>query len=414
MIKETVSLGVKKLSLSVTNNQISAVLRSNTTKSGIRLYDNDCLGIAGAIGAYDDNELTKRAKHMLNFKLPYACLPERDKQMSLDLSDILTATEDEFVDMAKRVLAALSEKFPKFAFSHKIALHETRDSIVNEQGLDLVQKDRYATFSLMYKHKDSKNLMDGGGYYIARKLCFDTIFEEMSRDCAAYDEKIDFSEQGEMIPVVTTSGYTFLMKFLMDLGADAYANNASLFSGKMGQKLFNDEFNLINNMCAKSGYERFFDGEGITFPNNSFNFIENGVLKSPRTTKRTAKQYNLPISGSADLGYDSAPGAGWQMEAARGAKTLKELLGGRKAILAQMAGGGDFTPQGEYASPIQAAYMFDGEKLLGRLPQLSMSSHVNDMFGKDFIGVSSDGAYDDSPQSYMVINMNVKKIDGWL
>jgi len=414
MIKETVSLSSKKLSLSITNNKISAVLRSNTTKSGIRLYDNDCIGIAGAIGAYDDNELTKRAKHMLNFKLPYPCAPERDKQMSLNLSDILTATEDEFVDMAKRVLEALSEKFPNFAFNHKIALHETRDSMVNEQGLDLVQKDRYATFSLIYKHKDSKSLMDGGGYYIARKLCFDTIFEQMSEACATYDEKIDFSEQDEMIPVVVADNYTFGMKFLTDLGADAYANNASLFSGKIGQKLFNEEFSLINNMNAKMTYERFFDGEGITFPNDTYYFIENGVLKSPRTTKRTAKQYDLPLSGSANLGYDSAPGAGWQMEATRGTKSIKELLAGRKAILALMASGGDFTPQGEYASPIQTAYMFDGEKLLGRLPQLSMSSHVNDMFGKDFIGVAKEGAYADAPNAFMAINMNVKKIDGWL
>jgi len=414
MIKETVSLNNKRLSLTVTNNKISAVLRSNTTKSGIRLYDNDCLGIASAIGAYDDNELTNRAKHMLNFKLPYPCAPERDKQMSLTLSDILTATEDEFVDMAERVLAVLSEKFPKFAYTGRFGLFETCDSLVNDQGLSLVQKDRMTQFSLRYKHKDSKNLMDGGGLFLARKLCFDTILEQMTDTCAAYDEKVDFSEQGEMIPVVTTSHWSYLIKFMKDLDADTFANNASMFSGKTGQKLFGDDFNLINNMCAKSTFGRFFDGEGITHPNNTYHYIENGVLKSPLTTKRTAKQYDLPISGSAGLTYDSAPDTSWQMAAARGGKTLKELLAGRKAILAISAGGGDYTPQGEFASPIQTAYMFDGEKLLGRLPQLSMSSHINDMFGKDFIGVSKDGPFEGSHESYMVLNMNVKKIDGWM
>ena len=58
--------------------------------------------------------------------------------------------------------------------------------------------------------------------------------------------------------------------------------------------------------------------------------------------------------------------------------------------------------------------MYDGENFLGRLPQLSMTSHVNDMFGKNFVGASTNGDYPGSPYNFMVVDMNVKKIDTWL
>ena len=415
MTKEVVTIKEKKTSLSVANTAITAVLRSNTQKTGIRLYDNDCLGIAGAIGAYNDNELTNRAKHMLNFKLPYNAVPTENAVRSVDLSGKLTVSDEEFVAMARKLMEVLREKYPKFSFSHKVELIEIEESLVNDKGTNLVHKDRYIDVQLMYKHKDSKSLMDGGGGIDARAMDFDTILHEISKTCGPYEEKIDFSEAGEMIPVVVMSYWTFGMKFITDLSADMFAMGASLFSGKTGQKLFSDDFSLAVNRNPERIYTRFFDGEGVVLPDDKFYLIENGVLKSPYTNKRTAKQYNLPISGSAHLEHDSAPGASpWGIAVLPGQKTIKELLGGKKAILVVMASGGDFTPQGEYASPIQVAYMFDGEKILGRLPQLSMTSHVNDMFGKDFIGMSSDGPYVGAANTYLAVNMNVKKTNSWM
>jgi len=234
--------------------------------------------------------------------------------------------------------------------------------------------------------------------------------------CEAYETKADFSEEVERIPVVLFGGHEeFTMKFLTDLEGNTFGSGASLFSEKSGEKLFDEKFSLIVNRDAEKQYSTFFDGEGTVLPQDHFALIENGVLKSPYTTKRIANQYGYALTGSASMGYDSTPSVTAEsILIKKSDKTLKELLGGRKAILASMASGGDFTPQGEYASPIQVAYFYDGENYLGRLPQLSMSSNVYDMFGKDFIGVSSHGSYPGCPSSYLVMEMNVRKIDGWL
>ena len=416
MIKEIVCTKERKTSLTVTNSEISAVLRSNIQKTGIRLYENGCLGIAGAIGAYDDNELTNNAKHMLKFKLPYDCAVTVDEKRSVDFSDRLGVTDEQFVDMAERVLETLRDKYPEFMFAHKLNLIETEDSLRNDAGTLLIQKDRYVELTLLYKYRESNNLMDGHGFVVGRHMDFDVIMREMTVQCQAYKEKVDFSEENQKIPVVLLGSHQeFTKKFLTDLEGNSFGNGASIFSGKTGELLFSDKLSLIVDRNTEISLSRFFDGEGTVLPQDRFSLIENGVLKAPYADKRIAGKYGFTTTGSASLVYDSAPAASPnEVAIARSDKTIIELLAGRKAVYAVIAGGGDFTPQGEYASPIQVAFMYDGENYLGRLPQLSMSSNVYDMFGKDFIGVSSEGSYPDCPVSFLAIDMNVRKIDAWM
>ena len=415
MVKETVCIKKKQVQLSVVDSKISAILRSDVTKTGIRLYNDGCLGIAGAIGQYDENELEGRAKQMLKFKMPYAATPTENNTRSVDLSGRLTMSDAEILGVAEEFLAKASKNHPKFSFGHKITLTEEETSLKNSVGTALAQKEKHFEIAVTIKHKESKNLMDGIIFYVTRDFCMDEAMRLVDEECGNYELKVDFGTEFEKIPVVLGhSGMALGRKFMMDLRGDAFANGATLLSGKTGQKLFSDKFSLLVSRDAEK-FDTFFDGEGVTLPGDSFTLIENGVLKAPYTSKRIAKQYNLPITGSAALEYDAAPDASpWGMKMAESGKTLKELLAGRKAIYIKNASGGDYTPQGEFASPIQTAYLYEGDKCLGRLPQLSMTSNLFDIFGNDFVGLSTDGDYAGSPYKFAVVEMNVKKIDGWM
>ncbi|MCC6872345.1 MAG: hypothetical protein IT351_08205, partial [Candidatus Fermentibacter sp.] len=71
--------------------------------------------------------------------------------------------------------------------------------------------------------------------------------------------------------------------------------------------------------------------------------------------------------------------------------------------------GGDFTPEGAFATPVQLAMLHDGTRFVGRLPELRISSHLFRMFGDDWMGQSADdiSAFSDSPS--MVMRMDVEK-----
>jgi PmbA protein len=214
------------------------------------------------------------------------------------------------------------------------------------------------------------------------------------------------------MPIVfLTDHHNICMKFFTDLNGRMLGTGASMFAGKIGEKLFADDFSLCVTRNPLAHYECFFDAEGTVLPNDSFALIENGVLKSPYAAKKVAKQFGYGVTGSAAGEYDSVPdGSPGSITVKSSSKTIKELLGGRKAILSVFTSGGDFTPQGEFASPMQAAYVFDGERLYGRLPQIAVRSNIYDMFGKDFIGQSCDGNSPNSPFRYLAVDMDVSVI----
>ena len=159
----------------------------------------------------------------------------------------------------------------------------------------------------------------------------------------------------------------------------------------------------------------FFDAEGTVNDDHRCTLIRGGVLVAVRTDKKNAAKYGLPLTGSARGEYDSVPTLGSppsdlpSLQIASTGKTMKELLDGRKGFLVWIASGGDFAPDGHFETPVQLAYLFDGEKLLGRLPELSISSHLYDMLGQDFIGVSSDSLTSLSKLDVIAMNMKVRR-----
>ncbi len=51
-----------------------------------------------------------------------------------------------------------------------------------------------------------------------------------------------------------------------------------------------------------------------------------------------------------------------------------------------IASGGDMTPEGHCATPVQMAYLVENGKLVGRLPELNISGNFFELLGKDYLG----------------------------
>jgi len=403
----------RKTELSVTNNAVSAILKSDTAKTGLRVYDNGNIGVAGAIGSYDENRLLGRAKHMLNFAIPYDCEPASDACRHVDLTGAFKISDEDFVRISEELLDKLSRNYPQFSFNHKIVLEENEVFLINDKNAGMSCRDKNAQVELLIKHKGSKNLMDSIGATVMRGFDLESMYGPVSETCACYEEKVEAPESKMPVVMLFNCGI-ILQKFYTDLNGRSMGTNASLFSGKIGQKLFSDNFTLQLERYPLENYQCFFDAEGTVLPGDRFPLIENGVLKHPYSSKKIAKQYGFPATGSAGGDYDSVPDTSPESIAVKSSgKTINELLGGREAIYIVFASGGDFTSQGEYASPVQSSFLFRDGRLIGRLPQLSISSNVYGMFGKDFIGLSTDGNNPLSPMKYLAIDMNVTRIGDW-
>lgn len=411
MIQEKYINNINEISINVVNSEVESVRKKDITKTGFRVYDKGCIGTSGAIGAYDEKKLIDKAKESLNQNISYAFEPCKNKTMNIDASKEIINRND-FLNEAEEILSYLRKNHPDFSFSNKIQLVKSNTSLNNNSALNLNYDDSCLIVELIYKEKSSSNIMDGG-ISLAGRSYDRNIFLNYSHEVLnAYKNMVELPSEKKYPVVFTSSNFLPIKKFTTDLNGKMYGSGGSLFSGKIGEKLFSKDFTLYQTLNHKDTLlQPFFDAEGVVNQNSIYSLIENGILKTPYTDKKTSHMFNLPLTGSAVCDYDGVPFVGpIDFKIKECEKTIKELLGGEQGILVIIESGGDFTPDGNFGAPVQLSMMFDGEKLIGRLPEIQLSSNIFNMFGRDFRGVSKDTVLPIDSEHYIVMDMNVSKM----
>ena len=414
MNKEQYTQQVRELSLNVVQTRVDSIRKKEILRTGMRVYEGGLIGVAGALGRYDEGELTQRAISALEQEIPYPY------QLAVGRKEVVEPPHDlpegaQFVDEMQHMLAELGQAQPEFSFSNKINLRTQTVQLVNDLGLDLSYRGTSIEVGLLIKEKKSANIMDAFAAYEGWRYDRAEFLRLANMVCDAFRRPVEIEEG--TYPVLFFSGDgTYQGKLAESLHGQLYATGGSLFAGQMGRRLFADNLTVYESRSWQdSVIGPFFDAEGTVNDSYRCTLIRNGVLVAVRTDKKNAAKYGLPLTGSACGEYDSVPTLGNpqrdlpSLQIASTGKTMKELLDGGTGILVWIASGGDFTPDGHFATPVQLAYLFDGEKLLGRLPELSVSSHLYDMLGRDLIGVSSDSLTSLSKSDVIAMSMKVSR-----
>ena len=77
MIKELYRIETEETSLNVTQGHVDSVRRKHIVKSGCRVYENGCMGIAGTLG--EATQATwDQAEANLARQVPYPYAPEQN------------------------------------------------------------------------------------------------------------------------------------------------------------------------------------------------------------------------------------------------------------------------------------------------------------------------------------------------
>ena len=391
MIKERYTNKYKEITINILQSKIKSVRKKDITKTGIRVYKDGFIGIAGGVGEIDEAELERQAIENLKLEIPYPYDPSTDNKMAVDYRKD-TPSNEKFVEEVEELLEVLREEFPDFIFSNNIKIGEIETGLCNNRGLDLSSKDRMVAAEIVIKEKKSINVFDAFSTYLGRVYDGDQILANTREILNAYRNKVDLPNSGIM-PVVFLEGDILpFKKLIIELDGYKVGTGASLFTDFIGQKKFNENFTLYQSAQEEDETTiEFFDAEGVINEGLRYPLIENGRIISPYTDKKTAAQFNLPLTGSASSAYDKVPSLthkNYTIDSSN--KTLKELLDGKLGILSFIASGGDFSQEGLFASPVQLAFLTDGEKLIGRLPELNLSGELYTMFGDGFKGLSTD------------------------
>lgn len=389
MKQEFIAIREKETAVKIQNSQINAVRLKDIVKKGVRVYENGKIGIAGAIGDISENTLVGNAVQNLSTGIDYPYPLSTNKDRRCYNNKPMTA--EELLAQAESVLAVLRREYSDFSFSETIAAAEIVQEMRNSEGLDLEYKDAFFSLGLILKDKKSANLFDGFIVCEGRQFDRDQFWNITRPMLEAYRTPVALPA-GETLPILSFDISGTLGFLSKSLNGERYGTGSSLFSGKIGQQLFNEKITLEQNRNPKFGPSAFFDMEGVVLKEDRYPLIEAGKLVSVFTDKKTAHLYNLPHTGAAGGEYDGMPG----LTAARNVPIplrfqtdsgdLKAALKGQPAILVVASSGGDFTPDGSFAAPVQVSFLFDGERIVGKLPEFTMRSHLYKMLGQDYIG----------------------------
>ncbi len=413
MKKEIYIDNMKETSLIISASKVDSVKMRDITKKSVRMYDGNFIGIAGGVGEVSIEDLQKKARENIKNKIPYNSEISKDKHIEIDKSNNIM-DDKEFLLEGEKLLSELVKENEDFIFSNKITMAERTTNLINDQNLDLRYKDKSMYFEIIFKEKSSSSIFDGYVAYEGRNYNREDFLNMSSKVLKGYKNQVDLPYEGKFKVGVFMDSceQLFLKIFSKELNGRIFAEGGSLFSNKLGEKLFNDDFTLIESRNPDDVYlQPFFDMEGTVLKDYSSNLIKNGVLISPYTDKKTSKKYNIKNTGSASGDYDEVPTLIQpNLTVKAGNKTLKELFGGEKGILLYIASGGDFTSSGQFGTPVQLAFLYDGENIIGRLPEIQVSSDVYKMFNDDYLGVCSDSLFNMNGGKVMVMNMDVKKM----
>ena len=383
MEKEFIKETHRSVTLNVTAGKIDSFRQLEKTTGTVRVYENGCVGVAGCLGEPNEKELTEKAKEALGFGIPYPCQMEGPLVLE-DLREEEIIPIPAIIPTMQSFLDRLGEMCPNFALSNKISLTYDRSEYRNSAGRRLVSSSRECGVSLVVQNRGSGNLFDTFLGWSGDHFDPEELLAEFKREYDAFYIPADL-EPGRY-PVIASPSDLFGV-CLRHFTGDLYASGASLLSGRFGQKAFSERLTLRDdrNPATASG-ACFFDAEGCVAPDFRPVLVENGVLKGLLTTKKTAGQYGLPNLGTASAPYDGVPSLGiHDLYLDPTAQSLRGLVPG-KAVLVIVASGGDVTPEGRFATPVQMAYLMENGRLVGRLPGLNVSGSFFDMFGRDYIG----------------------------
>ncbi len=409
MKKEKINIRVKEISLKLQASKINSIRVKDIEKCAVRVYKDGKIGISGAVGALNEETLTQQAIDNLSSNISYPYDLESNKKDHRNYK-VFHYGEKGLMDVTENILNQLKSEFDDFIFGESVKTIEIDQSFQNSEGLDLRYQDEYFHLGLVVKAKSSPNLFDTFLGFQGRQIDQEKFLAFAKHQLTAERNLLELPEN-EKVPVFFLDYSTMGYFMTRQLNGETYGNKASLFDNKIGQKLFHEKVNIRQNKDPKTSYSKFYDAEGVTKENDSVVLIENGVLKRVFTDKRNAKKFNLEHTGSSTGAYDDIPNLEYNLfQIDIDSLDMKRSINGQKAIFVMVSAGGDFSADGNYATPVQASYLFDGEKLIGKLPDFNMTNNLYDMLGKDYIGTfDSENLYFGDYDHIFACYMNIKK-----
>lgn len=333
--------------------------------------------------------------------------------------EYLTILSEKAYDLSrkiKRVEASISDK-------------EQKVLIANSEGLWIEDKRIYTSFGLSVIVDDNGEQFDDyvrkagmKGFELVKEAELDAMAEKAVSNAVEQLSAIK-CPAGKMPVVISNEGGVLFHEACgHSLEATSVAKNASVFAGKMGQKIANENITLVDDGTIPNAWGSLnVDDEGIATQKNVL--IKDGILTGYLVDRFNAPKMEMkPTGSSRRQDYTFMPTSRMNNTfILAGKKTPEEILSGIKnGLYITKFGGGSVQPQtGDFNFSVSKAYLIEngkisspvkGAKLVGNsadvLQNIDMVGHDLNISGTGRCGSASGWV----PVCHGVPTLRIKEI----
>ncbi len=314
----------------------------------------------------------------------------------------LFALEKALKSIDKRIIEVAGTEFSQSSEKY---------TLMNSNGLNLVQKINYFTFVAQCVAKEGEQTKSGYDFFLdndfskfnpeefAKKVVKLTVDQLGGEPCETNKYK------AVLHPDVVTS---LLKAYIGHADAEEVQKHSSLFIGKVGQKIASSKVTIEDKPLQKNVFSRWFDDEGVATYNKPI--IKNGKLQTYLYNLTTAAKDGVQSTGNG-FGGGSKRGIGSSFLSLKpGKKSLDELfeMVGNGVYITDVTGlHAGLNPQSGNFSLQSTGFMIENGKKGKPLDLITVGGNLLDIF-KDVLEVGNDVTV--SPAGVSAESLLIKKI----
>jgi PmbA protein len=401
MIRERLTRRTRKVTVGVAGSRVVSVRSNDELDTVVRMYADGRVGLASAVGPHDRDGLERQAASALAHGVPFAPGPVRERVYAFDHpGEVYDAAT--LVRATRELLDVLRGHYPDFVFSHEVSWSADELAIRNDVGLDLRWSCSTTQVVIVVKQKGSPNILDTLLVVDGPSFDMEAAVAQAGTFLPAFRAGTAPAPTGRVRVVFEGVG-PLAGRLQSDLTARSMASGASVFRSDTS---VNEAFRLLDcrdptqmRVCPFDLYGTLREEPELTLlgPDGACGVADRrdaDTLGVPDTGSAGGKLHELPRSA---VGALRIPGTG----------ALAPLVDDG-AVLVCMAMGADCSDAGDYALPVQLAYLLDAEgRPTLRLPQLTLTGNVFELFGSDWVGATETRARPGVQEHHVVTHMTV-------
>jgi PmbA protein len=261
--------------------------------------------------------------------------------------------------------------------------------VMNSEGLDQEFRQSYYSGYSSPIAKDETGTKTDGESFFTRQFSEIHAEETAQKGAAAAVSRLGAQKlKTGRYPVVfeREEFATFVVMIADYFSAKEVDEKRSLFVGKLGQKIANDKFSLIDDpMNERGGGVRPFDSEGA--PSQKTVLIEKGILQNYLTNLEMATKMNLPHTAHASRSPSSSMDiSATNLVMEKGSSSLEALVSRHEKLvyITKFTGSmhsGFKESTGDFSLPAEG-FLYENGKVVGPVDQFVVSGNIFELLEK--------------------------------